>query len=692
MKFPSKERIFTWAIPIVLACVLIVLANLQYRWSHEVSDATSTRLRANLQMSLMDFREDLARELTAVCLELQADSEAKAADPKTLSEKLRQWQRTASYSGLVANVYLWKPSDLESPDHKSSSLQSNDLESNDLESNDLESNDRRSNDRRSNDRDASSLLRLLPSEGQFQSIKWPATFDRLHQLLLENILIPTSESAPSGLPQKPLTSSGISGSGSSGHAITPMVGLIDQSIPILIVQAVRPNRHQSAAESRPVWLLIELDENVLRSQVFPGLVRRYYGDPRASDYEVAVVEGSENSPRVLYSSGTDFLNEEQIPADATLNMFGPPSLEGRRSGPADSRTSGFLPAFAREPRLHAMLPQHSEEIFGPIRFDPIYADQADRGWQVITRNRKGSVEAAVEELRRRELGVSFGILVILAATMALIIFTSQRARRLATLQIDFVAGISHELRTPIAAILSAAENIVDGVVESKQQMVRYGGIITNQAKQLNHLVEQVLRFSAARAKTPNYDVRLLNVSDVVHAALENTESVIQSSHVIVECQIEPNLPPVNADFEALSQCLQNLITNAVKYGGHSKWIGIRARAFEREGQSSEVEIAVEDHGIGIAKDEMKQIFDPFYRSPNVAASHIHGTGLGLSLAKSFAEAIGARLTAESEVGKGSAFTVHLPVATQSVSTQSVASQEQREQNALIELSAGPKSN
>jgi signal transduction histidine kinase len=339
-----------------------------------------------------------------------------------------------------------------------------------------------------------------------------------------------------------------------------------------------------------------------------------------------------------------------------------------------------------------LLPQHSEEIFGPIRFDPIYADPDDRGWQVIARNRKGSVEAAVEELRRRELGVSFGILSILAATMALIIFTSQRARRLATLQIDFVAGISHELRTPIAAILSAAENIVDGVVESKQQMVRYGGIITNQAKQLNHLVEQVLRFSAARAKTPNYNLRPLNVSDVIHAALENTESVVQASHVTVECQIEPTLLPVNADFEALSQCLQNLITNAVKYSGHSKWIGILARAIEQEGQPSEVEITVEDHGIGIAKDEMKQIFDPFYRSPNVAASHIHGTGLGLSLAKSFAEAIGARLTAESEVGKGSAFTVHLPVATQSVTTQSVASQEQREQNALIEISAGPKSN
>jgi signal transduction histidine kinase len=265
--------------------------------------------------------------------------------------------------------------------------------------------------------------------------------------------------------------------------------------------------------------------------------------------------------------------------------------------------------------------------------------------------------------------------------MTLIIFTSQRARRLARLQMDFVTGVSHELRTPIAAILSASENMVDGVVESKQQMIRYGGIITVQAKRLNQLVEQVLRFSAMRAKTPNYTLRPLEVSEVITRALENTASIVQRAGVQVECQIEPNLPPVAADLEALSQCLQNLITNAVKYGGEGKWVGISSHLVTFEGRPSEIEISVKDRGIGIGREEMKQIFDPFYRSPRVSASPIHGTGLGLSLAKGFAEAIGGRISARSEVGQGSAFTVHL----------SVATPQEQVQYAVVEMSPNSSS-
>ncbi|MCU1297915.1 MAG: periplasmic sensor signal transduction histidine kinase [Acidobacteriaceae bacterium] len=625
-----------------LACVLIILANLQYRWSHEVSDATSTRLRADLQISLMDFREDLARELTTMSLELQSHSNTKSVDAKTLTAKFRQWQRTASYSGLVANVYVWNPAS-----------------------------------RQTRKEGAPSLLRLLPDEGRFEAIPWPTAFDHLHEFL-DNALATALEASPRKPIQKHPPSNGGAGKAFSGQA-SPMLAAVDESIPMLIVSATRSNSHETDVDPNATWLLIELDENVLRSRVFPRLVSRYYGDPGTADYEVAVVGGSEDKPQVLYSSDGDFGADKQAPADATLNLFGPPNFGGNRKPTSDWPGLGFFPGFDRQSRGSSR-PQLIE-MSGPIRFDPIYSTPNSRGWQLIAKNRKGSVEAAVEELRRRELGVSFGVLLILAATMALIIFASQRARHLATLQMDFVAGVSHELRTPIAAILSAAENISDGVVESKQQMIRYGGIITNQARQLNHLVEQVLRFSATRAKTPKYNLRTLNVSDVVNAALENTATVVQNSGVTLERLIEPSLPSVRADLEVLSQCLQNLITNAAKYGGDRKWIGIRAQLAKRGGNASEIEITVEDHGIGIDEYEMKEIFDPFYRSPKVTASHIHGSGLGLSLAKSFAEAIGGRLTVRSEVGKGSAFTVHLPIATA----------QQPEQNAVIAASAGPTS-
>jgi signal transduction histidine kinase len=122
------------------------------------------------------------------------------------------------------------------------------------------------------------------------------------------------------------------------------------------------------------------------------------------------------------------------------------------------------------------------------------------------------------------------------------------------------------------------------------------------------------------------------------------------------------LPPVNADFTALVRSLQNLITNAVKYGGESRWLRVTATAIRGKGHTEEIELVVEDRGLGISKEEIKHVFEPFYRSPAVNESGIHGTGLGLPLARTIVEAMGGRLTARSELGKGSAFTIHLPVA------------------------------
>jgi signal transduction histidine kinase len=107
--------------------------------------------------------------------------------------------------------------------------------------------------------------------------------------------------------------------------------------------------------------------------------------------------------------------------------------------------------------------------------------------------------------------------------------------------------------------------------------------------------------------------------------------------------------------------LQNLIANAVKYGGESRWIGIRALIADGPDRRKEISITVEDKGIGIGQEELKRIFDPFYRTPAATAAQIHGSGLGLPLAKTIAEAMGGRLTVTSVPRKGSAFTVHLPV-------------------------------
>jgi signal transduction histidine kinase len=176
------------------------------------------------------------------------------------------------------------------------------------------------------------------------------------------------------------------------------------------------------------------------------------------------------------------------------------------------------------------------------------------------------------------------------------------------------------------------------------------------------LVEQILLFAATRDKRHHYNLRPLRVTDVIEDALKNTAGVIDSAGFTVEQEIAPNLPPIVGDLRALSHCLQNLITNAVKYGGDARWMRIGAKVYDRDGHFEKVQVSVEDKGLGIGSGELRRIFEPFYRSRAAAAAQIHGTGLGLSLARDIAEAMGGSLAVTSEPGKGSCFTVYLSFA------------------------------
>ena len=232
---------------------------------------------------------------------------------------------------------------------------------------------------------------------------------------------------------------------------------------------------------------------------------------------------------------------------------------------------------------------------------------------------------------------------------------------LAKLQMDFVASVSHELRTPIAAILSAGENIRDGMVHGEQDVVEQGSIISRQATRLSDLVDQVLLYAATGKDSPWRDVRPLEVSDIVEHALRESETVLREAGFTVEQQLQPGLPKVTGDLSGLSHCLRNLLVNAVKYSGESRWVSISASIDTAASDVSEVQISVRDRGVGIVGTEMAHVFEPFYRSPRVINSQIRGTGLGLSIAKRSAELSGGRLSVESQEGVGSVFTLHLPV-------------------------------
>lgn len=236
------------------------------------------------------------------------------------------------------------------------------------------------------------------------------------------------------------------------------------------------------------------------------------------------------------------------------------------------------------------------------------------------------------------------------------------AIQLAKLQMEFVASVSHELRTPLAAMSLAADNITDGLVEGKQAQ-KYGAVIQNQSRQMAALIDEILLFASTEDRRNRYILRPLRVSQIVEVVVNSAKDLIHGTGFAIEQHVEADLPMALGDLTAISQCLQNLIGNAVKYGGESRWIGLRAfTAPSSSGSGRELRISVSDRGIGIDPSELDDIFDPFYRSPRISNLQIRGTGLGLALAKRIAEGLGGKISVVSELSVGSTFTLHLPVA------------------------------
>lgn len=227
---------------------------------------------------------------------------------------------------------------------------------------------------------------------------------------------------------------------------------------------------------------------------------------------------------------------------------------------------------------------------------------------------------------------------------------------------DIVAGVLHELQNPIAAILIAAENIRDGLLEDRDQLREEGTLIVAHATRLMILGDQILSYARTGKPESGRDICALSADEVINHAVNGVAALLRQREFTLECDIQNGLPLLRGDLQLLSQCLENLISNAVKYSGRSRWIGVSAVLAESalSGQE-EIRIGICDRGLGISAEDLPRIFEPFYRSRRPGMSAIRGSGLGLSIAKGCAEACGGSLSLVSQEGAGCAFTVHLPL-------------------------------
>lgn len=463
------------------------------------------------------------------------------------------------------------------------------------------------------------LLRLHRQARDFRSEPWPAELARVRERIAPLLAEPHE-------------------TGQSRELIAP----VDEDAMAFVVgiPALAPSPNGSRRDWRAAPLaafgVIAFDAEAIRRSVLPALIRRHFDAEHESSFNVRIVrvESGEHVAGELPAPG---------PPDAQARLFG---LRLEEVGDDLSRAL----AFTRRDRGPA--PETQRSARRPRSGRSGAGDEPLR-WVAEVRHREGPIDAVVARAQVRNLAVGFGILALLGASGALLAASAQRSRRLAQQQMAFVAGVSHELRTPVTVISTSATNLADGVVRDPEQVRRYGAVILKEARRLGEMVSQVLAFSAPAATAPRLPVDLATVA---REAAESVEAERVAAGMELRLELDPAASAVSGDAASLRRAVENLLTNAVKYGRAGTAIELRLQLVQ-----GSVHLSVSDQGMGVPEAEQERIFEPFYRGQEAVAAQIHGNGLGLSLVRRIATAHGGKVTVESRPGRGSRFTMSLPL-------------------------------
>jgi signal transduction histidine kinase len=618
-----------------MALLLGVLAWLQYKWVGQLSADERDRLKSHVTVQADAFADEFNRELTRVYFWLQFGPELRRDAPiESDLDRYVRWYAASPRPELVKTIYR-----VSEP---------------------------------ATDRADWVVERFARDPARLEAVAWPAELAPVHEMMKQ---ARAAHGRATGQPFR--------------------IWAAWANVPALVIPRVTQidersgNRMLSITGPAGGYTIAVLDPGVITGELLPQLVERHFGVSRDANVYVGVYGPgglAYTSPQgevpAALRTAPDVKVEDMFEVRffefrrfVTDRRFDPPVTTGTAAangppapGPASSPGAGPVPAPGPggPPGGAIVIAREGREARGGNVFrgprgpgGPGGPDGAPH-WNVHVLHRAGSLDLAVSHARLRNLLVSFGVLVLLGASMGLVLATTGRAQRLAAQQMEFVAGVSHELRTPLAVIRSAAENLADGVVEDPRQVKRYGDMIAGEGRRLTHMVEQIMEFAGFESGRVSLDVRPADLGGIIEDALRAADPQVREHHASVDQHLTPMLPPVLVDPSAVSRSLQNLIVNALKYGGAPPSVVIDARPGDPARR--EVLVTVSDNGAGIAARDLPHIFEPFYRGGDATARQIHGSGLGLSLVKRIMDEIGGRITVRTDAGKGSAFTLHLPLA------------------------------
>lgn len=614
VRWPRERGV--WLLVGALAVLLGVLAALQYHWIGEIGRAEAERQRTRLERAAQRFARELGRELAQPMMILRPEPPGRGPlDPRvSLLGRLERWGAT-EHAGLVSRLVLVTFPDSGPPVAE-----------------------------------AANVGRL-----EFVEVPFPSQLEPLREQLERG-----------GLRRE--------GFRPEGFLPTPLAF----AMPLTRRDPEISPRRRPGDFERIGLALIELDEAYVRDELLPGLAEIHFGPLDESDYVVAILDRHDDS--VLYSSDPNLGPDDLTRPDVRLDL---PAWPGRSGSPRDwldrdLRFAGRPPWGSRRPGRRLGGPGPTAPPDGSRREGPPERGPGDRPapppdrpleargngpggagpWVLVLQHHGGSLGEAVAAVRRRNLAVGLGVLALLGTAAALLAVGGQRAQRLARQQLEFVAGVTHELHTPLAAIRSAGQNLADGIVSDPRQIRRYGDLIQKEGGRLGALVAQVLDFAGIESGSRAYSAESVEVGPLVHKTVGDLSLVLEQAGLEVEIDIGPDLPEIRGDAEALGRALENLLTNSAKFASGGGWVRVSAT---RGPRPEYLTLRVEDRGPGIPKPEWESVFEPFYRGESARQGQAAGSGLGLSLVRHVAEAHGGHVRVEPRDPEGLAVVMDLPI-------------------------------
>ncbi len=620
---------------LVTGCVAVLLLTvlagvLQYRWINFASDAHRRQGREAMAGTLRNFSDDFRETLLQLMpfFRPPPDERNDVAFEPYMIKTTRRWHSTSDRPQLLASISI--------------GMQSN----------------------------KGVVFRRLPAgDNQFKTEDWPNEFVVYRRVLEERQRLPGG--------QPPLFPNGFAFEFFQGRPVlifplvtgAPTPDWQRAGAPIIksppseqpldsrdLLQSLKPAPPQGSDQAPELrgWCFLEVDNEYLRQYLIPELVARHYGS--GYRYQVAVVARYPLS--MIYGSDPMLTIGSLSQVDAGIVLLDANMPQDRQVPP---RSPDELAPNERRPPIR---PGPQPFVSGPqgvplaeIRVNRAGAD--DQAWLLVVKNKAGSLEALVENVRLNTLGFSLIMLVLLAGSSVMLMLATVRARRLAQQQMEFVAGVSHELRTPLTVIQSTSYNLSQGTIQDPSRVQQYGEVIQREARRLINQIERMLSFAGIQSGRRVYDLQPTNVTEIAERCLAEYGVPFAEDGWQVEPHFEANLPLVITDGPALESALKNLFENALKYAARGKWLSVTACVAQNT-KGKEVQITVGDRGPGIAPKDLPHIFEPFYRGQSVAAT-TSGAGLGLCLVERNLRALSGSVTVQSAPGDGTSFTLHLPV-------------------------------